>query len=139
MPRSLRLGGRGSEYPLAQFAVEYSLSAENNSMVLLGSGTVTAELSGGTVSQNGSFRIEDRDQRALVVLELDVGYGYNAALLPAFDDWPSGALEFGGFIQGSTLQPFDVTFDGVGGATFHYDERTCVTDMERNENPCEGL
>jgi hypothetical protein len=131
---------------LAQFAVEYSLSSEANSLVLLASGALSAELPAGTgtrqsgdIRQTGSFRIEDRDQRAVIILELDITYEYDADALPAFEDWPSGSLEFGGFLGGATLQPFDVTLDGLGGATFHYGDQLCITDMALNLNPCEDL
>lgn len=131
---------------LAQFAVEYSLSGEANSLVLLASGAVHAEMAAregmrqsGMVQQTGSFRIEDRDQRALVILELDLTYDYDSDLLPAYEDWPNGSLEFGGFIDGATLQPFNVTFDGFGGAFFHYIDQPCSTDMATGDNPCEDL
>jgi hypothetical protein len=133
---------------LAQFAVQYSLSSEANNLVLLAAGALQAEMESeagsaqsGIVRQTGSFRIEDRDQRALILLELDITYEYDAAALPAYEDWPGGSLEFGGFLGGATLQPFPVTFDGLGGAAFYYLDTFCDTDLSdpENGNPCEDL
>ncbi len=123
----------------AQFAVEYSLSAQAGSLVLLVSGPMTAEVVGDNVLQTGSFRLEDRSQGALIVLDLDITFGYDADQMPVFDIWPAGELEFGGFLGGATLQPFLVTLDGRGGATFQYEDRVCETDMALGENPCAGL
>jgi hypothetical protein len=133
---------------LAQFAVQYTLTNELENMVLLAAGAIHSEMQAGAGSaqsgdvwQTGSFRIEDRDQRALVLLELDISYEYDENALPAFEDWPGGSLEFGGFIGGATLQPFDVMFDGLGGAVFYYLDTLCDTDLTdpENGNPCENL
>jgi hypothetical protein len=94
----------------------------------------------------GTLRIEERIQQLLLVEELDLRFAYDATTSPAFADWPSGTYSIAslisqGFFGVSVSTPIDVTFDGFGGISFPFGDRTCegnLLDLE-NGNPCQEL
>jgi hypothetical protein len=49
------------------------------------------------------------------------------------------ALAVEGFGAASSTIPFDVTFDGFGGAVFPLGSRTCTTNLATGDNPCQDL
>jgi len=107
-------------------------------------GFLDCELTGGTVQQIGTLRIEERVQAILLVEELDVSYAYDENVIPPFAPWPGGRLEIAalasqGFFGSVTSLPVEVRFDGFGGADFETSGRTCQADMSTGTNPCETL
>jgi hypothetical protein len=100
---------------------------------------------GGNVHLAGTLRLEDRSQPLLLVTELALEYAYDDGLIPKLSDWPSGSYEIAGYggtggfgFSGATAgSPLDVFFDGLGGAAFVSEERTCVGNLVTFENPCE--
>jgi hypothetical protein len=88
----------------------------------------------------GTWRIEDPVQRTLVVAILNIAYGYEPDLTPAFDRWPSGSYEAGIFDQGQSGLPVTIGLDGFGRASFEYRDRMCDVDLTNVQlgNPCAG-
>jgi hypothetical protein len=115
-------------------------------------GALTFELdgtraAGGTIHVDGTVRIED-DSGFLLVNEVALEWDYAPTRDPVISEWPSGSMEVasfgapgGGPVIGGAVAgyPVDVVFDGFGGATFQYEDRTCETNLITGDNPCESL
>jgi hypothetical protein len=98
-----------------------------------------------SVEQTGTMRIEERIQSIFLVEELEMEYSFDEALSPPFSVWPGGRYEIASFASvgpfggGVSSSPVDVTFDGLGGASFPLGDRTCDVNLPTGSNPCEDL
>lgn len=103
---------------------------------------VNADTAGlrGIVEETGTLRLEDSSQGFLIVQTLGTEFEYDGRVDGSFARYPAGKIETA-FFQGGASSPFDIEFDGFGGATYPYRDRICESNLtdHQNGNSCAGL
>jgi hypothetical protein len=109
-------------------------------------GTMDCAEINGSVEVTGTVRFEERVQQLLRVEVLDLRFAYDDTTSPTFAAWPAGTYSLASlsavtFLGVSVTTPIDVSFDGFGGISFPFENRTCngnLLDLQ-NGNPCAEL
>lgn len=103
---------------------------------------VNADTAGlrGIVDETGTMRLEDPSQGFMIVQSLETEFEYDGRVDGSFARYPAGKVETA-FFQGGASPPFDIEFDGFGGATYPYRGRVCESNLTDHQNgdSCSGL